>query len=62
VAPAIGCRITPDSGEVRLFVSRLQAAPVLAHVRETGRLAAVFSRPSTHRTGWHVIVELRVTR
>jgi hypothetical protein len=28
----------------------VQVAPVLAHVRETGRIAAVFSRPSTHRT------------
>jgi hypothetical protein len=35
---------------VRIFVSNVQAAPLLAHVRETGRLAAVFSRPTTHRT------------
>lgn len=50
VGRAVGCRIAPDLGEVRLFVSRPHAAPLLAHVRETGRLSAVFSRPSTHQT------------
>ncbi|MGZ5202311.1 MAG: hypothetical protein ACXWC4_21325 [Telluria sp.] len=50
VGRAAGCKVAPDRGTVHLFVSRVQAAPVLAHVRETGRIAAVFSRPSTHRT------------
>ncbi|MGZ5182842.1 MAG: hypothetical protein ACXWC2_20380 [Ramlibacter sp.] len=50
VGRAAGCKVAPDRGTVHLFVSRVQVAPVLAHVRETGRIAAVFSRPSTHRT------------
>ena len=35
---------------VRLLVSQQQAAKVLGHVAETGRVAVVISRPSTHRT------------
>jgi hypothetical protein len=50
VVRALGCQVAPDRGEVRIFVSQAAAAPLLAHVRETGRLAAVFSRPTTHRT------------
>lgn len=50
VGRALGCKVAPDRKTVHLFVSRVQLAPVLAHVRETGRIAAVFSRPSTHRT------------
>jgi hypothetical protein len=50
VGRAAGCKVAPDRGTVHLFVSRVQLAPVLAHVRETGRIAAVFNRPSTHRT------------
>jgi hypothetical protein len=50
VIRAVGCRIAADGSDVRIFVSGVQAAPLLAHVRETGRLAAVFSRPTTHRT------------
>jgi hypothetical protein len=49
VIRALGCAFAVDD-TVRIFVSQDQAAPLLAHVRETGRLAAVFSRPSTHRT------------
>jgi hypothetical protein len=49
VIRALGCEFGLDD-TVRLFVSQVQAAPLLAHVRETGRLAAVFTRPSTHRT------------
>jgi hypothetical protein len=50
LARATGCRVAADGSTVRLFISGVQAAPLLAHVRETGRLAAVFSQPSTHRT------------
>lgn len=50
VGRAAGCRVSADRFTVQLFVSQVQLAPVLAHVRETGRIAAVFSSPSTHRT------------
>jgi hypothetical protein len=45
-----GCRVADDGATVRVFVSLAQAAPLLAHVRATGRVAAVFSKPSNHRT------------
>lgn len=50
VARAAGCRVAADRKRVRITLSRVQAAAVLAHVRETGRIAAVFSSPPTHRT------------
>jgi hypothetical protein len=50
IARGAGCRVGVDEGTVSIFISQAQAAPLLAHVRETGRLAAVFSQPSTHRT------------
>lgn len=50
VGRAAGCRVSPDRSTVNIFVSQVQLAPVLAHVRETGRIAAVFSSPATHRT------------
>jgi hypothetical protein len=50
VARAVGCRVSPDRRTVRLLVSRAQAAQVLAHVGATGKLAAVFSEPGSHRT------------
>lgn len=56
VARALGCRIAPERTTVRLLVSRAQAAAVLAHVGENGKLAAVFSDPSSHRT-----VQLKAT-
>ncbi|HEU4372455.1 MAG TPA: hypothetical protein VFS02_03145 [Telluria sp.] len=56
VARALGCRIAPQRTSVRLLVSRAQGAALLAHVGENGRLAAVFSEPSSHRT-----VQLKAT-
>jgi hypothetical protein len=50
VGRAAGCRVSTDRSTVHIFASQVQLAPVLAHVRETGRIAAVFSSPSTHRT------------
>ncbi len=49
VARAVGCRIAPDRGNVRILLSRTQGALVLAHVREHGAIAVVFSDPATHR-------------
>lgn len=50
VARAIGCRVTEGGRVVRLLVSQQHAAKVLDHIGETGRVAMVASRPSTHRT------------
>lgn len=50
IARAAGCSVQAGGRTVRVFISRVQAAALLAHVNETGRLAAVFSQPSTHRT------------
>lgn len=50
IARGAGCRVGADGSTVSIFISSVQAAPLLAHVRATGRLAAVFSLPSTYRT------------
>jgi hypothetical protein len=50
VARAIGCRVTDGGRTVRLLVSRQQCAKVLDHIAQSGRVAVVISRPSTHRT------------
>ncbi|MGZ3184923.1 MAG: hypothetical protein ACXU8N_21015 [Telluria sp.] len=50
VARALGARVAADRRSVRVLVARAQAAEVLAHLRATGRVAAVFSEPPTHRT------------
>jgi hypothetical protein len=50
VARAVGCRIDAARISVRLLVSQVQAACVLANVRANGKLAAVFSEPASHRT------------
>ena len=54
LAPSIvrgfGCRIADDRRSVTVFVSAGRAVVVLRDVRASGRLAVVFSRPSTHQT------------
>lgn len=50
VARATGCRVTDGGRTVRMLVSQQQCAQLLAHVRETGMLAAVVSEPSSHQT------------
>ncbi len=50
VARAFGCRVAPDRRRVTVFLSAAQAPDVLADLRASRRAAAVFSRPSTHRT------------
>lgn len=46
---AAGCRVD-TGGCVTLLVDLNQARPVIADLEAGGRVAAVFSRPSTHRT------------
>jgi hypothetical protein len=50
LARATGCRVSPERRRVTVFVSALQAAPVLECIRHNGSIAVVFSQPSTHRT------------
>lgn len=47
---ATGCRVAPDRQSLTVFVSGTQAAPVINCIRANGAIAAVFSKPSTHRT------------
>lgn len=44
------CEVAPDRRRLTVLVSRVQAAALLRDVGESGRLAVVFSQPSTHRT------------
>ena len=50
VGRALGCRIAPDRGRVTIFVSAAQAPDLVADLRASRMVAAVFSRPSTHET------------
>ena len=50
VARACGCRVSADRCRVTVFLSQLQCAALLQGIAETGAIAAVFSRPSTHKT------------
>lgn len=50
LARGSGCRVSADGSRVTVFVSALQAAPVLDCIRDNGLIAVVFSQPSTHRT------------
>ena len=46
----LACEVAPDRRRLTVLVSRAQAAQLLQDVGESGRLAVVFSQPSTHRT------------
>lgn len=50
IVRASGCRVSDDRRRVTVFVSAIQAAPVIACIRANGNIAVVFSEPSTHRT------------
>jgi hypothetical protein len=50
IARALGCRLSADGRRVRLMLSSVQGAELLAHVAASGKLAAVFCDPSTQRT------------
>jgi hypothetical protein len=47
---AVGSAITPDGGTVTVYVSRQQSRQLIQDVASTGRIAAVFSEPASHRT------------
>lgn len=50
ISQAFGCRVSPSEGEVCVFLSESRSATVLRDLRAGGAIAAVFSRPATHRT------------
>ncbi len=47
---AVGSSITADGRSITVFLSRPQARQLLADVATTGRIAVVFSEPSSHRS------------
>lgn len=47
---AQGCRVGRDRGRVQLFVQTAQAQALFDDLRRNGRLAVVFTSPSTHRS------------
>jgi len=50
VARAVGCRFSSDLQQLTLFFPKADAREMLAHIADNGRLAAVFSLPSTHQS------------
>ncbi len=50
VGRAVGCRVAADRRRVTVFVAASQAPELIADLTACGRIAVVFSRPSTHRT------------
>lgn len=56
VMRAMGCSIDVDAGTVTVFISRAQGAELLRDIEASGRVAVMFSQPSTHRT-----VQLKAT-
>jgi hypothetical protein len=48
MARAVGCRVSPNRQKITLFLQTLQAESLIAGVRSTGAIAAVFTQPSTH--------------
>jgi hypothetical protein len=50
IARASGCRVSADRRTVSILMGHSQATQLVADVGASGRIAVVFSRPSTHRT------------
>lgn len=47
---AVGSRIDDDGRRITAYLGRAQSRQLLADIAASGRLAAVFSQPSTHLT------------
>lgn len=47
---AVASTVTPDGGGITVYLMRPQSAQLLQDISASGRLAVVFSEPSTHRT------------
>ena len=50
IGRAIGCRVSRDRLRATLLIAGSQAPELLADLRACGRIAVVFSQPSTHRS------------
>lgn len=50
LARSLGCRVSADRRSVLLLFHPRQAAELLADVAGCGRIAVVFSEPTTHKT------------
>jgi hypothetical protein len=50
VVRALGARLSPDHRQLTLVLPQVPSRQVLADLSDNGRIAAVFSEPSTHRT------------
>lgn len=46
----LGCRVLDGGRGVLVFIKRSQSAELLANIRDSGRVASVFSLPSDNRT------------
>ncbi len=47
---AVGGRTGPGDGEITVYLARPQSRQVLQDIAANGRIAVVFSQPSTHRS------------
>ena len=50
VSRALGCRLSPDRKRVTVFLAASRSAALLEAIAASGRIAVVFSQPTTHRT------------
>lgn len=62
VVRACGCRVSRDRRRVTVLVEHVRSGSVLEDVGANGRVAVVFSQPSTHRTLQLKGVDATVTR
>lgn len=46
----MGCKLIDGGRQVAIFIKRSQSADLLDHIRSSGRVANVFSLPSSNRT------------
>lgn len=47
---ALGCKLSEDGREIRVFLRRSQSLALLDHIQDSGQVANVFSLPSNNRT------------
>jgi hypothetical protein len=57
VMRAVGCRVQREQGTLAVYLARSQAARLLDDISRSGRIAVMFSRPSTH-----VTLQVKATR
>lgn len=50
VMRAVGCRLSADRRRITVLLARAGSAQVLADLQANGRIAVVFSEPSSHHT------------